>query len=117
MHVVSLTGAHAHAAIENELPPSDRSGGIGRGRFGQACRQFLDGATHPGRLKRMTDSSRRLAAISHGAEGTHLLIRAGLERDCLVIREVDEDFETLAGRNPQLRHCDRRPRVNRRRTR
>ena len=99
MHFVSLIGGHAHAAIENELPPSDRSRRIGRGRFDKACGQVLNGRMRPGRLEPHHRFIFAIdAALGHGAERTQLFIRASLQRHRPAIREVNEDFETLAGR-------------------
>src|SRR4029079_9886871 len=56
------------------------------------------------------------AALGHGAERTQLFIRASLQRHHPPIREVNEDFETLTGRDSKLPDRDwpaEHPRVGR----
>jgi hypothetical protein len=77
---------------------------IGCSGFDQVSRKISCCACGRHWLKAQNRDKIGAAIRRYRAEDTHECVRTGFKHDGLAIAKVDEDFETLRGRNPELIH-------------
>ena len=117
LSVDAQTGDHAHLrrplttanpAVQQEFAAANGPLQVSRSGFDKAKRNFLHDCRCRSRFKAHDRRKLRGAILRYSAEYAHRRVRACLKHDGFEVREVDENFEALRGRNSELLPGDRR---------